>query len=119
MFNGMRQFIAVCLCFACTSLMLKKKYMPMILLILLASTIQGKASNKKTIFLIAMTLLAIVFVERFTSLLDILTDGTQYEGFLDSEVMVNDNGTNPIRVLVFSVPAIISFMYRKKYSECK
>ncbi|WP_312287886.1 EpsG family protein [Terrisporobacter sp.] len=127
MFNGMRQFIAVCLCFACTSLMLKKKYMPMILLILLASTIhgtaiimiplvfiaQGKAWNKKTIFLIAMTLLAIVFVERFTSLLDILTDGTQYEGFLDSEVMVNDNGTNPIRVLVFSVPAIISFMYRK------
>lgn len=128
MFNGMRQFIAVCICFACTSLMLKKKYVPLILWILLASTIhgtaiimipiifisQGKAWNKKTLILIIVTLIAMTSIDNFTSLLDVFTTGTQYEGVMNSEVLVGDNGTNPIRVLVFSIPAIISLIAKRK-----
>lgn len=131
MLNGMRQFIAVCICFACTDLMLKKKYIPLIVFILIASTIhgtaiimiplvfiaQGKAWNKKTLFLVIGTIIAIIFISQFTGLLDMLTNGTQYEGFLESEVLKNDNGTNPIRVLVFSVPAIISFIYKNKIQK--
>lgn len=128
MFNGMRQFIAVCICFTCTGLMLKKKYIPLIIFILIASTIhgtaiimiplvfiaQGDAWNKKTLLLIIVTLVAITSVEHFTNLLDVFTTGTQYEGIMNSEVLVGDDGTNPIRVLVFSVPAIISFIGKRK-----
>lgn len=131
MFNGIRQFIAVCICFLGTDLMLKKKYIPLLVLILFASTIhgtaiimlpivfiaQGKAWNKKTLIFIILTLLAIIFVDKFTNILDMLTTGTQYEGIMESEVMIGDDGTNPIRVLVFSVPAIISFIGRKKFQN--
>lgn len=128
MFNGIRQFIAVCICFAGTGLMLRKKYIRLVLLILLASTIhgtaiimlplvfiaQGKAWNKKTILIIFITLIAINYIEKFTDLLNVVTTGTQYEGIMNSEVLVGDNGTNPIRVLVFSMPSIISFIGKRK-----
>lgn len=128
MYNGIRQFTAVCICFLGTDLMLKKKYTPLVFLILFASTIhgtaiimlplvfiaQGEAWNKKTLIFIILTLFAIIFVDKFTNILDILTTGTQYEGIMKSEVMEGDDGTNPIRVLVFSVPAIISYIGRRK-----
>ena len=43
MFNGMRQFVAVCLIFGCFDWIVQKKYIRMILVILLASLIHGSA----------------------------------------------------------------------------
>lgn len=122
MHNGVRQFTAVALVFAATALMLKKKYLPLIAVILLASTIhgsallmipivfvvQGKAWNIKTILAIAVFVAAIVFVDNFTTLLDSLLTDTQYTNVVTDWQAGNDDGTNPLRVLVYSIPTLLS-----------
>lgn len=122
MHNGVRQFTAVALIFAATELMLKKKYVPLIALIILASTIhgsallmipivfvvQGKPWNKKTVLAIAVFLAAIVFVDDFTTLLDTLLADTQYTNVVSDWQAGNDDGTNPIRVLVYAIPTLLS-----------
>lgn len=128
MYNGVRQFMAVVIVFAATSLMLKKKYVPLILTILLASTFhqtallmipfvliaQGKAWNKRTVLFIGLAILAVLFVDQFTTLLDDMLSGTQYENVVSDYTSWNDDGTNPLRVLVYSVPAILAFVGRKQ-----
>lgn len=124
MHNGIRQFTAVVLIFAATELMLKKKYIPLIGVILLASTIhgsallmipvvfvvQGKPWNKKTMFAIVVFVLAIVFVDRFTGILDTLLADTQYTNVVSDWESWGDDGTNPIRVFVYSIPTLLSLI---------
>lgn len=127
MFNGIRQFIAAAGIFACTTLMLKKKYFPVVLIILALSTIhgsalimlpivfvaQGKAWNKKTVLLIIAIVLATAFVGQFTPILDTLMAETQYSDILTNEIWLNDDGTNIIRVIVYSVPTLLSLVGKK------
>lgn len=127
MYNGIRQFTAVTIIFAATPLMLKKRWIPLIGIILLASTIhgsallmlpivfiaQGRAWNKKTIILIIGCVLAFNFAEQFTDILDMLLSDTQYTNVVSDWQISNDDGTNLIRVLVYSVPTILSFIGRK------
>lgn len=127
MFNGIRQFTAVTIIFAATPLILKKKYIPLIVVILLAATIhasallmlpvvfivQGKAWNTKTILFIIASMVALVFVDQFTNVLDTLLADTQYTNVVSDWQSWNDNGTNAIRVLVYSVPAILSLIGKK------
>ncbi len=124
MHNGVRQFTAVALIFAATELMLKKKYVPLIATILLASTIhgsallmipivfivQGRAWNRKTFLAIIAFVAAIVFVDQFTDLLDTLLTDTQYTNVVSDWQAGNDDGTNPLRVLVYSIPTILSII---------
>lgn len=131
MFNGIRQFLAVCICFMCTGLILRKRYIPLTVLILIASSIHGTAIlmipfifisygeswNKKTIILILLSLMAVVFVDSFTNIIELATNGTQYEGTVKNEIWLNDNGTNPLRVLVASVPTILAFIWRNRIRE--
>ncbi len=128
MYNGIRQFLAVVIVFAATPFIIKRKYVSAILLILLASTmhmsalimipivfiVQGQAWNKKTLMFIIAVLLVIVFLGSFTSWLDGALADTQYKDTVSEFSANNDDGTNPIRVLVYSLPAIISFFERKK-----
>ena len=122
MFNGMRQFIAVCMIFGCFDWIVQKKYVKLIIVILLASLIhgsalmmvpiifivQGKPWNFKTILLMLGTAIVVLFVDRFTPILnDLLTD-TQYDGVMENEIWVVDDGTNIIRVLVYAVPMIFA-----------
>lgn len=127
MFNGLRQFMAVTLIFAATGLMLKKKYVPLLIIILLASTMhqsalimiplvfiaQGKAMNQKTMMFIVLALIGIVFVGEFTDILNDTLADTQYKNVMSDAKMFNDDGTNPIRVMVYSVPAILAFVGRR------
>lgn len=122
MHNGVRQFTAVALIFAATELMLRKKYVPLIAVILLASTIhgsallmipivfviQGRPWNRKTILAIIAFMTAIVFVDNFTTLLDTLLADTQYTNVVSDWQAGNDDGTNPIRVLVYAIPTLLS-----------
>lgn len=127
-FNGIRQFIAVTMIFAASELLFKKKYLPLILIILLASTVhasallmlpiilvvQGKAFNSKTILCVIAACVALVFVDQFTEILDTLVADTQYQDAVSDWQTWNDDGTSPIRVLVYSVPAIISLIGLKR-----
>ena len=130
MHNGMRQFLAVTMIFACFGLMVKKKYIPLICMILLASTIhgtalmmlpivfiiQGKAWNKKTLLFAIAIVVAIAYIDVFTPFLDEMLAETQYSDLVTNEIWTNDDGTNILRVLVYSVPAILSF-FGKKYVD--
>lgn len=131
MMNGLRQFMAVTIMFAATGLMLKKKYAPLIIVILIASTMhrsalimiplvfvaQGKAWNKKTLTFIFVALMGILFVGQFTNFLNDALQETQYKNVMSDAAMFNDNGTNPIRVIVYSLPAIISFFGRRSIRQ--
>ena len=122
MFNGMRQFTAVTLMFAGTKFMLQKRWVPTILIILLASTMHqsallmipiviiahGQAWNTKSIMFLAATLVAVVFVDQFTDILDIAMQETQYSSMVSDWTSWGDDGTNFFRVLVYSVPTILS-----------
>jgi transmembrane protein EpsG len=128
MFNGIRQFMAVTIILFATPFMLKKKYIPAIFIILLASTMhqsallmipfmfiaQGEVWNQKTILFIGLSLLAIVFVGQFTNLLDDALANTQYATVVSDYTSWNDDGTNPLRVLVYSVPALLAFTGRER-----
>lgn len=125
--NGMRQFSAVSLVFAATPWILEKKYKKAIVMILIAATmhqtalmmipiifiIQGEAWNKKTLWAIVGCVVALLFVDRFTSVLDNLLLDTQYSNVVSDWTSWDDDGTSSIRVLVYSMPLILAIVGRK------
>lgn len=134
MYNGLRQFMAVTIILLVTPLMIKntyhpiiKKYIPVIGVILIASTChqsallmipivfiaQGEAFNKRTLLFIVAVILSIVFIDRFTDFLVDSLATTQYENVVSDYTSFGDDGTNPIRVLVYSVPTIFAILGRK------
>lgn len=127
MFNGMRQFLAVCICFYSTKYILGKDYLKAVVLIIIASTIhgtaiimllsffiaRGQAWNKKTMFFIFLAIIAVFYVGNFTTILSNVLEGTQYGNIMESEIWISDDGTNILRVLVNAIPAILSFVGRK------
>lgn len=131
MFNGIRQFTAVCTIFAATLFMIKKRYILSIMIIVLAATFhqsalimiplfiiaQGDVWNRKTILFLGGAILAISFVSEFTALLNTSLEGTQYVNVVRDYISMEDDGTNPFRVLVYSVPAVLSFFLRDCIKE--
>ena len=128
MHNGMRQFLAVTVIFAATTFIVKRQFVPAVLMVLLASTfhqsallmlpvifiIQGKAFNKVTLLCIAAAVVILLFADQFTDLLDTLMSDTQYSDAVSDWTSFNDDGTNPIRVLVYAVPTILALVgYRQ------
>lgn len=125
-YNGIRQFLAVSLIFACTGLLLKKKYMPIIVVILLASTIhisalimlpiifivQGKSFNKRTILFLFVMLMAIAFIDQFTNIITNIMENTQYSGEVNQ--FLSTEGTSAQRVFVYSIPAFIALLFKKR-----
>ena len=128
MYNGIRQFTAVCLTFLCFGLILKKKFIPAIIIIAFASFFhgsalivipfiliaQGKAWNKNTLLFIFGIIIALIFVEEFTSILDTVLEDTQYTNVVSDWQGSGDDGTNFIRVLVYSIPAVLSLYGKNK-----
>lgn len=122
MHNGIRQFLAVCITTVAITFSVKKKYVWAIVLIFIATTIhasalimlpgifiiQGKAWNKKTLFALIIAMIAILMIDRFTNLLEGLLADTQYSNAISTWIQEGDDGTSPIRVLVYAIPLIIS-----------
>lgn len=127
MFNGIRQFTAVTIIFAGTGWMIERKHIRVILLIFVASQFhasallmipiyliaQGRAWNGRTILFIMLAVLAVLFADRFTDIIEYLLTDTQYGNVVMDYRGFNDNGTSPLRALIYSVPAVFAFMGRK------
>lgn len=127
MHNGMRQFLAVTLIFAAFSFVIDKKYVPAICIILLAATIhgsalimlpiifivQGEALNKKTVMVVVAMLAVVLMIDRFTPILNNILVDTQYNDIMTNEYWAGDNGTSIIRVLVYSVPALMAIVGKR------
>lgn len=127
MFNGMRQFIAVCIILLATRFMLERRYVAAIAVILLAATIhgsalimipimfiiQGRAWNGKTVVMIIAVVVSVAFIGQFVQGLDNLLADTQYSDMITNEIWTTDDGTNMLRVLFYSIPAIISLVGKR------
>lgn len=125
-YNGIRQFIPVAILFACAGLIAKKKYIPVIVLILLLSTIhatalimipmifvvQGEPFNKRTLAFLVVIILSIGFIGQFTDIITNIMENTQYSGEVDQ--FLSTEGTSVQRVLVYSVPAVLALVLRKR-----
>lgn len=130
-FNGMRQFVAVTITVVCFPWILRKKYVKAIIGILIASLfhqsallvlpfifiVQGKAWNKKTLIFIIAVVAAVMFADRFTDILDTMLAETQYQNVVSDWQEFQDDGTNILRVLVYSVPMILSLIGIKYIRE--
>jgi len=131
MFNGVRQFTAVTIIFVGTTLYLTGKNLLSVLLIIFASQfhqsallmlpvifiIRGKAWNKKTILLILGSVVALIYINQFTSVLDTLLADTQYTNVVSDWQAWKDDGTNPIRVLVYAAPTLLSIAGLRRIRE--
>ncbi len=131
--NGMRQFFAVCMILVTFGAILKKKYLWVVLTILLASTIhgsallmlpivfmvQGKAWNWKMILLLVITACCLPFAKNFEPYINDLLQNTQYDDILTNEIWQEDNGTNILRALVYSAPAIMSLFCLRALRQTK
>lgn len=127
MFNGIRQFLAATLIFAGFDLMVKKRHLSFCLVVLLASRFHGSAIlmiplafimhgpafNRKTILMILGVALVIPFIDSFMPFLNELLAETQYSDITTDEIWTVDDGTNIIRVLVYSVPALLAIFGRR------
>lgn len=130
MFNGMRQFLVASIIFGCTGLILRRRFIPYAIIVCLLSTIHtsalillpayfivtGEPWDKRTMLFISLIILAMLFTSKFTVLLEDAVENTNYASSME-EFKATDDGTNPIRILVESVPIIIAFIYRKKIQD--
>lgn len=115
MMNGLRQFVAACIIFATIPLLLKKKFVPTIIIILLAMTIHLSAMMMLPIVLVVWfepwkkgILFSYVL---FVIALFIFVNNTD---MLSEEILKNDDGANPIRILISAIPVVFAFIGRKQ-----
>lgn len=122
--NGMRQFTAVCITFAAFELLVRRKYIWFTGVILFASTfhasallmlpfayvMNGSALNRKSFLMIGVVALMIPLMDSLTPIMESMLADTQYGDVIGGEIWLNDDGTNIIRVLVYSVPALLSLL---------
>lgn len=130
MFNGMRQFLVASIIFACTGLVLRKKFIPYAIIVCLLSTIHtsalilipmyfivtGEPWNKRTMLFVGAIILAILFTSKFTGMLEDLVENTDYATSME-EFKETDDGTSIMRIAVESVPVIIAFVYRNRIKD--
>ena len=115
MMNGLRQFLAACIIFAATPLLIKKKIVPTVFIILLAMTIHTSAMMMIPIALVVwfepwkkgILISFIVFVVA----LFVFVNTTD---MLNEEILKYDDGANPIRIVISAIPVVIAFVGRKK-----
>ena len=130
MFNGMRQFLVASIIFACTGLVLRKKFIPYAIIVCLLSTIHtsalilipmyfivtGEPWNKRTMLFVGGIILAILFTSKFTGMLEDVVENTNYATSME-EFKETDDGTSIMRIAVESVPVIIAFVYRNRIKD--
>ena len=132
--NGVRQFTAVAICFAASPYIFNRQYIKAVFFFILAGMfhrsalymfpiiffVQGKVFNLKTMLILGAITLTLTFVSGFEHLLDGFLQDTQYANVItdyQTGVIGIDNGTNPIRVLVYSIPAILAFVGKKRIDQ--
>lgn len=126
MMNGIRQYTAVSLILYFADYIFDKKYLKFLVVVLIAYSIhnsavvwavaifivQGKPWNKKVLICIALAVVAIMFLDQFTSFLDEGLADTNYAGY--TQQFSEDDGSNPVHTLIYSVPIVIAFWKRKQ-----
>ncbi len=131
MHNGIRQFLAVTIIMACVPLIIQKKPFAMCLVVLLCAlihssaliflpfvfVINGKAYNGRTLLFIFGLIISIVFIDKVTGFIVRSMEDTAYAG--DIDIFLKDDGTNIFRVLFYSVPAVLAWIFRERIDNAE
>lgn len=127
LFNGIRQFLAVCIFFACLRLVAERKFWKFLVLVLILYLIHSSAiilipiyfiSNFKTwswqiwLCIIVIMVLVIVFPNQINGMIDSLFPDYGY-----SNAIEGDDGVNFLRVAVAAVTPLIAWVFRKDIDE--
>lgn len=128
--NGIRQALAGGVMFAYTNLIVKGKFIPYLLVVLLMSTIHNsaiimipvyfiarqKAWSKNTLIIIVLSSIGFLFFyELVPGLMDMLGDSTYAE--YEEALLTEGGGSSFMRVIVNAVPVVLSYLYRDKIKE--
>lgn len=125
--NGMRQFLAVCITFAAFPLLVRRKYLRYGLTVLAASSIHASALlmlplgwlmdgpplGRKTMAALAAAVGATMLAEQMMPLLEAALELTPYAGLTRTAIWLADDGTNLLRVAVYSVPGLLALVGRR------
>lgn len=129
MMNGLRQFFAICLVIYFAEWIFKKKYFRFLLVVLIAVSIHnaaivwavaiflihGKPANIRMILFGFVILLSIVFVDRFTNILEDSLTETVYTGYTNQFAF--DDGSNIAHTLIAFVPLVLAFVGRDQLAK--
>lgn len=129
MHNGIRQFLAATIIFLCIPLVAKRKYLMAIAIILVAAmihssallvvpfvlVINGKSWNIRTLAFGVAVFVAVVYADYITGFLATFLEDTAYEG--DIIFLTSNDGTNILRALFYSVPAVLTLFFRPYVDE--
>lgn len=129
MMNGVRQFVAVAILFGCTPLILERKWLRYAAVVLLMSTVHFTAVimlpiywcvtsrpwHRRMLLAIAGVMLVALFTAHFTAGLEEVLSHTAYANA--TAQFAEDDGVHPLRVLMYCVPVLLSFIFRKQLEE--
>ena len=132
MFNGIRQFWAVSITFLGLRFIDEDKPVQYLIIVLIASRIHATALLMIPIYFIVRgnpwelkTLVTIIFAisiilssNHFLGILVTAMEGMDYGNILTSEYFINDNGSHPIRTVLYSIPTVLAFMERETIKNC-
>lgn len=121
MMNGIRQFIAASIMMFIIPFLVKNKFLPALLIVLLAVTIHQAAIVMLPIVFISLLKpwnfksMALFFI--FSVVLSIYISNSQ--GMMDQEILKADDGANPLRAIIAVVPVVLAFIKRKEIETQK
>lgn len=122
--NGIRQSLAAALIFGATYLIIKGKFKTYLVTIILLSTIhqstlimipayfvvREKAWHRKTNMIFGLTLVGLVLYQPLISITMKIMASTKYAAY----AAFNEGGANTLRIAVFVVPVVLSYMKREE-----
>lgn len=128
--NGIRQALAGAVMFAYTHLIIKGKFIPYLLIVLLMSTVHNSALimipvyfivrqeawSKNTFIIIGLSSIGFLFFYQLVPIMmDILGNSTYTE--YEEALLIAGQGSSFMRVLVYAVPVILSYWHRDRIKE--
>ncbi|MEE0060898.1 MAG: EpsG family protein [Acutalibacteraceae bacterium] len=123
--NGIRQFVAVCIVLLASKYLFNKNLIKYLICVVIAYyvhdtallcipvffIVQGHPFNKRVIISMLVAIVAVMFLDQFTSVLDSMLEGTSHENA--TQQFEQDDGANIITTILFAIPAGIAFWKRK------
>lgn len=134
MYNGIKQFLAASILFLCINQIEQRKPVHYIICVLVASRIhtsalimlpmyflvQGEPWQMKSLLTLGIAMFAVLFTNFFIRTLDVVTDVANldyYNSALTSRTFIDDDGSNPVHTLLYSIPVILAFIERETIRE--
>lgn len=118
MMNGLRQFVASCILFAALPLIIRKKFVPLVLIILVAMSIhRASLMMLPVVFLVQFKPWKKITIIALLSFAIVLYFYIGNSDWLSEELLQTAKGANPLRIVISAIPTVIAFVGRKKIAS--